>query len=111
MISPAVDYDRDQLDAAVADIKKRFPNDIEYIRYTLDEDWAHDPALFFRVLLKDRPGVVLDVFDDPRAQAIFSLCNSIMSGIRTAVSYTHLQPYFVFRRVSEQAKRRDPEWD
>ncbi|MGA2713474.1 MAG: hypothetical protein ABSG41_10250 [Bryobacteraceae bacterium] len=111
MFSPAVDYDKEQLDSAVAEIEKQFPTDIEYIRYTLDEDWAHDPALFFRVLLKDRPGVILDVFDDPRSQAIFSLCNRIMSGIRTAVRYTHLQPYFVFRWASEQAKRRDPDWE
>jgi hypothetical protein len=111
MFSTAVDYDLGQLDAAVAEIEKRFPNDIEYIRYALDEDWAHDPALFFRVLLKDRPGVTLDVFDDPRSQDIFSLCNRIMSSLRTAVNYTHLQPYFVFRWMSEQAKRRDPEWE
>lgn len=92
-------------------IEKQFPSDIEYVRYALDEDWAHDPALFFRVLLKDRPGVILGVFDDPRSQAIFSLCNRIMSDIRTAVRHTHPQPYIVFRWASEQAKRHDPEWE
>jgi hypothetical protein len=77
----------------------------------VDEDWAHDPALFFRVLLKDKPGAVLNVFDDPRLQAGFVLCSRIMSAIRTAVRDFDLQPYFSFRLASEQGKPGDPEWD
>jgi hypothetical protein len=111
MISPALDRDKEQFDIAVAEIERHFPNDVERIRYTADEDWAHDPALFFRVLLKDRPGEVLDVSADPRSQAVFSLCDRIMSRIRAAVSDAHLQPYFRFRWASEQARRRDPEWE
>ena len=75
-------------------------------------DWAHRSGSgFFRVLLKDQPGMVLDVFGDPRSQAAFALCNRIMTTVRTAVFYTGLQPYFAFRWVSEQAKRRDPDWN
>jgi|ERR1035438_312116 hypothetical protein len=111
MLSSAVEYNKQQLDSVVAEIEGQFPDDIDRIHYNVDEDWAHDPALFFRVLLRDKPGAVLNVFDDPRSQAIFLLCNRIMSAIRTAVRDAQLQPYFAFRWVSEQAKRRDPEWD
>jgi hypothetical protein len=110
MLTRAVEYDKDQLDAAVAAIGEQFPNDIEYIRYTADEDWAHEPALFFRVLLKEQPGMVLDVLSAPRSQAAFALCNRIMTAIRTAVLDTRF-PYVSFRWASEQAKRHDPEWD
>ena len=37
MLTTAVDYDKDQLDAAVAAVGNQFPNDIAYIRYTMDE--------------------------------------------------------------------------
>ena len=101
-----------RLDTVVAEVRKQFPNVIRRICYAVDEDWAHDPALFFRVLLKDKPGAAFNVFDDPRSQAIFSLCNRIISAIRTAVSDGHLQPPLrIPVELSEQAKRHDPEWD
>ena len=111
MVSSAVDYDKEQLDSVVAEIEKQFSDDVERIRYAVDEDWAHDPALFFKVLLMDRPGAVLNVSEDPRSQAGFALCNRIMSAIRDAVRDHGSHSYFSFRLVSEQAKLRDPEWD
>jgi len=111
MYPPAVEYDKEELDRTVDDIEKQFPDDIDSIRYSLGDDWSHDPALFFRVLLKDRPGETLNVLAAPRSQAIFVLCSRIMAVIRAAVIPFRMQPYIKFRWVSEQTRLRDPAWE
>jgi hypothetical protein len=72
------------------------------------DDWADEPALFFRVLLKDREDAPSQL---RHPDDVLALCSSIMTDIRTAVRAYRIQPYFAFKWVSEQEQRRDPEWD
>ena len=48
-----VKYDRRQIEPAIGDVMNDFPGEIERIRYSIGNDWASEPALYFRVLLKD----------------------------------------------------------
>ena len=111
MFISAVDYDKEQIDRAVTVVREKFPNDVERIAYSVREDWADDPALFFRVLLKDREGTLSQFRPPSRLDDVLSLCSSIMIDLRSAVRAYRLQPYFAFRWVSEQERLRDPEWN
>jgi hypothetical protein len=103
-------YDREQLERAVKNVEAQFPDRIERIRYTVGEDWADDPALFFRVLLKDSADTQMIRHDEGRKH-VFDLSRLIVDALRSEVHVDDLQPYFAFRSVSEQEKLRDPKWD
>jgi hypothetical protein len=103
-------YDRERLERAVKTVETQFPDKIERIRYSVGEDWADDPALFFRVLLKDSSDTRMIRQDEGRKH-IFDLSRVIIDALRSNVHADDLQPYFAFRSVSEQEKLRDPKWD
>ena len=113
MIAPVTEYNTQAIDEAVSAAQTKFSADIEYIRYSIRDDWAGEPALFFRVVLKDRSYPKPFVRNDPRVTEILDLCNRIMSEIRSAISTLNveLQPDFSFRLVSEQRELRDEDWN
>jgi hypothetical protein len=75
------------------------------------EDWADDPALFFRVLLKDSSDTQMVLRDEGAGRRVFDLSRLITDALTNEVHADDLQPYFAFRSVSEQEKLRDPKWD
>jgi hypothetical protein len=104
-------YDREQLERAVKTVEAQFPDKIERIRYSVGEDWADDPALFFRVLLKDSSDTQMVLRDEGAGRRVFDLSRLITDALTNEVHADDLQPYFAFRSVSEQEKLRDPKWD
>jgi hypothetical protein len=113
MIAPVTEYNTQAIEDAISATQRNFPDDIEYIRYSIRDDWAGEPALFFRVLLKDRSYPKPFVLADPRFAEIVDLCNQIRSEIRSLVRASGLDLYThsSFRLASEQLELRDPEWD
>ena len=51
MIAPVTEYNTQAIEEAVSAAQTKFSADIEYIRYSIRDDWAGEPALFFHVLL------------------------------------------------------------
>jgi hypothetical protein len=49
----ATHYTEGEIEKAIDAVRKELPDKIERILYTIGDDWADEPALFFRVLLKD----------------------------------------------------------
>jgi hypothetical protein len=98
--------------SAVQSVEDDFSSEIEHIRYTVHDDWSDDPAIFFRVLLKDNPDLMtFSGLDDPRFMAAFELSGRITSALRTAIKAFRLPSYFAFRWVSEQKEINDPDWN
>lgn len=46
-------YSREEIEKAIEVVKRELPGQIEHTRYTIGDDWANEPALFFRKLLLD----------------------------------------------------------
>ena len=111
MFAPAVDYDKDQIDQAIRAVEKKFPDDIERIAYSVGDDWADEPALFFQVLVKDRGGSPSDLRQSSRLPEVLSVSRAVMADLGDAVRAYRIQPYFSFRLVSEQERLRDPRWN
>ena len=75
-----------------------FPSGVVNLRYTLENDWSGDPAIFFWITLSDeaaRPVVL--------AQNSRRIIDSITQRL-DPVGQWGLIPYFSFRSQSEQAK-------
>ena len=111
MLATAFEYDKEQLDRAIEAVKAKFPDDIERIAYSASEDWAGEPGLFFRVLLKDRGNTSSDLLHSPELPEILSITRSVAADLNDALHPYPIQPYVSFRLVSEQERLRDPLWD
>ncbi len=88
--------------SAVLDVEKRFSPQVVRIGYSFREDHFDNPAIFFRILLRDE-AVPIDIELDRRISV--ALMNEAMT------DENGLRAYFSYRSVSEQHKLRDPEWD
>ncbi len=99
------------MDRAIKGAEAQFPDEIEHIRYSVGEDWAGDPAVFVRILLKDSPVTEMAWPDRDRGKAIFQLTRRISDALGSELQTDDLQAYFRFRSVSEQKELRDPAWD
>jgi len=78
-----------------------YPPEVVNLRYTLEDDWSGDPAIFFWITLSDeaaRPGILPETTQRIR--------NLIKQQLDPAGQWD-LIPYFYFRRQSEQAKLKD----
>jgi hypothetical protein len=107
-----VKYDKQQIDAAITHVMDAFPGQIERIPYTVGDDWASEPALFFRVLLKDPNHLYEDLpLRDVATQRDFTgLCRGIIMKLATELHFEMYQPYFEFSTVAEQERLCSPEW-
>jgi len=104
--------DKQHVEAAAKSVEQKFPEAVERIRVNFGKDSTDAPAVFFRVLLKDRsvPNDFLHLQADKIA--VSTLSSSIRGTLATeAVAEEDLQPYFLFRTVSEQRKLQDPDWE
>ncbi len=74
-------------------------------RFTFDNDWSGDPAIFFSVVLSD---------DASRPQKLRQVTSSITNLITQELDPLNqwgLIPYFSFRSQSEQAELKDEVFD
>jgi hypothetical protein len=108
-----VKYDKQQIETAIGHVMQDFPGEIARIRYSIGNDWASEPALFFRVLLADPNHLFEDLPSrDLATQRNFTgLCRGIIKKLATDLHFETYQPYFNFRTVAEQNRLRSPQWD
>jgi hypothetical protein len=108
-----VRYDKTQIEAAIDRVTRAVPGEIERIRYTTGDDRASEPALFFRVLLKDSDRLFEDLPSrDVSVQRKFTgICQAIVRTLANELHCEMYQPYFEFRTVAEQERLRSPEWE
>ena len=95
---------RTQFAAAVAEVERQLIPDVVRIRFTLDEDWAGDPAVHFRILLPD------EVVDWGKIlPATRKIKETIQRNIEPLEQWG-VMPYYDYRGASEQAKFNEPAW-
>lgn len=112
MFAIVAQYTEDELAAAVRSVEQKFSDDVEHIRFTVHEDWSDDPAIFTRVLLKDKPALMKKAERlDENSKAAFAITTRISSELRAALDEFHLPVYFAFRWASEQRQLRDADWE
>jgi hypothetical protein len=77
------------------------PSGVVNLRYTVENDWSGDPAIFFWITLSDeaaRPAVL-----SQNSRRIMELVTERIDPLRQ----WGLTPYFYFRSESEQAKLKE----
>lgn len=78
-----------------------YPPGVVNLRYSVDNDWSGDPAIFFRITLSD---------DAARREVLSQTSRRVMDFITQRLDpfgQWGLIPYFSFRSQSEQAKLRE----
>lgn len=78
-----------------------FPSGVANLRYTVDNDWSGDPAIFFWITLSDEAA---------HREVLSQSSRRVMDFITQRldpVGQWGLIPYFYFRSQSEQAKLRE----
>jgi hypothetical protein len=78
-----------------------FPPGVVNLRYTFDDDWSGDPAIFFWITLSD---------DAARKEVLSQTSRRAMDFITQRLdpmAQWGLIPYFNFRSQSEQAKLKE----
>ena len=104
MTIPRASSHKTQLAAAVADVERQLVPDVVSIRFTLGEDWAGDPAVFFMVVLPDAVAT---------KARILAATNKISETIERSIEPLEqwgVLPYFRYRSQSEQAQLNEPAW-
>jgi hypothetical protein len=95
---PRAVLQRTQFAAAVAEVERQLIPDVLRIRFTLDEDWAGDPAVHFRIVLPDNVvefGKILPATD--------KIEEMIERNIEPFEQWG-VWPYYDYRSASEQAE-------
>jgi hypothetical protein len=88
------------------------PGQTERIRYSIGDDWASEPALFFRFLLAEPDHRFEDLpsRDVATRRDFTGICRGVIKNLATDLQFGMYQPYFEFRTVAEQEKLRSSEW-
>ena len=97
--------DEKQIEKVLNRAVKDLAPDVVRIRYSLEDDWSGDPAIFLRVLLSD------EVVRPPRK--LFPITEKIREKV-TAELYPFDQglfPYFSFRTLKEQKLLKEESWE
>jgi hypothetical protein len=91
-----------QINAAIRAVMAEESSYVRYIRYSFDQDWTGEWAVFFRVVLSD------EAASRTRRNEIIS---RVISQITDELDLPNLgmMPHFNFRTESEQAELNDPD--
>jgi hypothetical protein len=92
-----------QIIAAINKVMAEESSWVRYIRYSFDQDWTGEWAVFFRVVLSN------EVASRTRRNEIIS---RLISRITDELDLPNLgmMPHFDFRTESEQAELNGPDW-
>jgi len=92
-----------QIIAAIGKVMAVESSCVRYIRYSFDQDWTGEWAVFFRVVLSD------EVASRTRR---LETGNRVISRIMDELDLPNLgmMPHFDFRTESEQAEMNDRDW-
>jgi len=102
MIFPTAITKQPQINAAVSDIVRLLAPDVVQIRYSVDQDWSGEWAIFFRIVLAD----------DAARNRLRDVRAKVVSGLGQRLDFDSLGVfvYHDFRSVSEQEKLQEPAW-
>ncbi len=100
---PASDISPSQVEASIARTLTSFAPDIVRIRYSFEDDWSGDAALYFRVLLSDAAAAPARLLLTTRR-----IAESLRTDLRPEESGRIT--YFNFRSEAEQRELKDPDW-
>ncbi len=92
-----------QINAAIRTVLAEESPSVRYIRYSIDQDWTGEWAVFFRVVLSDEVAGRIRQFEVARR-----LTSRIMDELD--LPNLGMMPHFNFRTESEQAELNDPDW-
>lgn len=93
-----------QLAEQVGSAMKKLVRDVAWIRHSIGEDTGGDPAIHFRIVLKDaacRKDTLADVTEH---------ISTVLMEETRPYEDLGLIPYFNFRSESEMANLSEPEW-
>jgi hypothetical protein len=92
-----------QINAAVRTVLKELYPAVKHIRFSIDQDWTGEWAIFFRVMLSD------ELTDRRRLNEV---TDRLMDRMMDELDLPNLgmMPHFNFRTESEQAELNDPDW-
>jgi hypothetical protein len=93
-----------EIETAVRHVEKEFAPDVVRIRYSFGEDWMDEPAVYFRILVRDGAEPI---------NHLKGLAQRISIALRNEarIDENDLHAYFRYRRNSEQQKLQDPAWN
>ncbi len=93
-----------EFEEKVQQTARKFPDDVVRIRYSFDEDWSGDPAIYFRVVLSD---------DASRRERLWATSQRIRKALEQELQLNESDylSYFNFRSKSEEDKLKEPAWE
>ena len=94
----------DLLDEAVNAMIPLLGPDVERLRYSLEEDWSGDPAIYFKIVLSD------DSSSDDRLRPTTKQIEDAISRHLQPLSQWGLFCYTTYRTHSELAARQEKAW-
>ena len=78
---------------------------VVHVKYTVENDWSGEPAIYFRVTLTDEVCSNDKTLDEVAER----VTRTLFDGLRPLENWG-LMAYFNFRSFSEQAAMSDPAW-
>ena len=94
-----------QLDTVNKNTALSLGPEVAHVAYSIGPDSTGEPSIFFRVLLADTY-----IREDTLADLTGRISTGLFNAVRPVEDWG-LRPYFNFRSKSEQARRRDPDWE
>jgi hypothetical protein len=93
-----------ELAKSVSRATRKLGNRIVRLNYSLGEDWAGEPSVFFRIVIPDAAA------QEDKLVDVTTGIRSVVDGIVRPYENWGLLSYFNFRSKSEHESRNDPEW-
>src|SRR5262245_40625041 len=93
-----------EFEEKVQETAKKFPEDVVRIRYSFDEDWSGDPAIYFRIVLSD---------DASKRERLWESSEGVRKALLQDLQLNESDylSYFNFRSKSEEDKLKEPDWE
>ncbi len=93
-----------QIADKIESAKLKLGPEVVQLRYSIEPDTTGDPAVYFRITLRDIPS------NQPAfAQTTRQIASTLREELKPYDDWG-LIPYFAFRNASEQARMQDPMW-
>jgi len=93
-----------QLGAEIKSAVSKLGPEAVHVAYSIREDSAGEPSLFFRVVLTDAAAK-----EDTLADVTWGISKRLIDEIRPIENWG-LHPYFNYRSETDQRRRPDPDW-
>ena len=98
---PVAASKQEAVKAVIDEVVAALAPNVIHIRFSFDEDWMGNPALFFRVLLSDEAS---------QEENMHPIANRVRALLDQRLDLDLGFPYVNFRSFSEQQASKDPAW-